>query len=85
MANQIKLTEELAKRLSERDYATADLLRRTGAGGRAERFEGAELRALRQLLDHVDPEHHWGGLKKVLTPEGHYLWLCAEHAEEYKR
>jgi len=44
-----------------------------------------ELRALRKLSDEVDREQEWGGLKKVLTPEGHYLWLCKEHAEEYKK
>jgi internalin A len=84
LANQIKLMEELAKRLSERDYLSADLLERAGGETRAERFEGAELRALRKLLDEVDPKQHWGGLKKVLTPEGHWLWLCSEHAKEYK-
>ena len=47
-------------------------------------MEGAELRAVRKLLDEVDAKHEWGGLKKVLTPEGHYLWLCGEHAKEYK-
>jgi hypothetical protein len=50
----------------------------------AERFEGAELRALRKLLDEVDRQHQWGGLKKKLTPEGHWLWLCEEHAQEYR-
>jgi len=85
LANQIKLMEELAKKLSERDYLTADLLEKTAGGARAERFEGAELRALRKLLDEADPKQHWGGLKKVLTPEGHWLWLCEEHAREYRR
>jgi hypothetical protein len=51
-------------------------------------FEGEVLRAsalrdLRSLLDVKDPNQHWGALKKVLTPEGHYLWLCDFHAEEY--
>ena len=55
------------------------------AGGKAERLEGMELRALRKLLDEVDRKQEWGGLKKVLTPEGHYLWLCKEHAEEYRK
>jgi len=41
------------------------------------------LRAVRELLDEKDPKHVWGGLEKVLTPEGHYLWLCKHHAEEY--
>jgi internalin A len=59
----------LAERVGERDE---------------ERIEGAALRALRKLLDEKDPARQWGGLKKVLTPEGHYLWLCEQHAQEYK-
>jgi hypothetical protein len=43
----------------------------------------AALVALRQFLDEKDPEQRWGGLRKVLTPEGHYLWLCKYHAREY--
>jgi internalin A len=34
-------------------------------------------------LDAVDEKQEWGGLEKVMTPEGHYLWLCEYHAEEY--
>jgi len=49
----------------------------------AQRAEGAALRALRLLLDEKDPEQHWGELRKVLTPEGHYLWLCESHALAY--
>ena len=49
------------------------------------RFEWANLRALRQFLEEKDSQRHWGGLKKVLTPEGHYLWLCKHHAQEYAR
>jgi len=85
LAGQIKLMEELAKKLAERDYIEAELLERTRVGGKAERIEGMELRMFRQLLDEVDEQHEWGGLKKVLTPEGHYLWLCEEHAEKYRK
>jgi len=99
LAGQIKLMEELAKKLAERDYIEAELLERTPrqrnreahtgdklwVGGKAERIEGMELRMFRQLLDEVDEQHEWGGLKKVLTPEGHYLWLCEEHAEKYRK
>lgn len=49
----------------------------------AHRFEGASLRELRKLLDHVDPSQSWGGLRKLLTPENHYLWLCEKHAIAY--
>ena len=44
---------------------------------------GSQLRGIRALLDELDPRQHWGGLRKVLTPEGHYLWLCEHHAKEY--
>ena len=47
--------------------------------------EGAELRLLRWLVEELDPARYWGGLRKTLTPEWHYLWLCEEHAAEYKR
>lgn len=51
----------------------------------ADRATGAALRALRVLLDKKDPSRHWGRLKKVLTPEGHILWLCHFHAKQYAR
>jgi Leucine-rich repeat (LRR) protein/GTPase SAR1 family protein len=85
LTNQIKLMEELAMKLSERDYLGAELLERAGGGAKARLIEGAELRALRKLLDEEDKKQEWGGLKKVLTPEGHYLWLCEKHAAEYKK
>jgi len=47
--------------------------------------EGAGLRTLHELLHHLDPAHEWGGLNSVLTPEGHLLWLCAQHAGEYSK
>jgi hypothetical protein len=49
----------------------------------AELADVAALVALRQFLDQKDPKHRWGGLRKVLTPEGHYLWLCKYHAGQY--
>ncbi len=56
--------EELAKKLADRDYMAAELLERTGAGGKAERIEGMELRALRKLLDEVDRKQEWGRIEK---------------------
>ena len=49
-----------------------------------ERASGAALRELRHLLDQKDRRQIWGGLKRMLTKEGHYLWLCRHHAEEYR-
>ncbi|MCT7993897.1 COR domain-containing protein [Laspinema olomoucense] len=50
-----------------------------------EHLQIAALRMWRQFLDEKDPHQHWGGLRKVLTPEGHYLWLCEHHARQYQR
>ena len=48
------------------------------------RAEGAGLRELHSLLLELDPAKSWGGLKRVLTPAGDYLWLCPEHYREYE-
>jgi hypothetical protein len=48
-----------------------------------DRVEGAALQGMRKLLDELDKSQHWGGLKKVMTPEGHFLWLCEHHTKEY--
>ncbi|NET38765.1 MAG: GTPase [Cyanothece sp. SIO1E1] len=46
-----------------------------------ERLIGSGLRALREFLKQEDPKECWGGLQRVLTPEGDYLWLCEKHAK----
>ena len=86
--NDLELFKELTTKLPElkesEDLKLADKIAR-GEDLDPERADGAALRALRQLLEEKDPQQHWGGLKNVLTPEGHYLWLCEHHAAEYKR
>ncbi len=43
----------------------------------------SDVNILYKILDKLDKQHIWGGLKKILTPEGHYLWLCEDHTKEY--
>jgi hypothetical protein len=84
--NDIELMKEMAAKLPDiKDSEDLELAGTVGDVADPERVEGAALRALRFLLDEKDKQQHWGGLKKVLTPEGHYLWLCENHAAEYKR
>jgi hypothetical protein len=88
LEKNLKLTEELVKTLPDikDDLPESRYARETGLDNEKQRHvEGADLRALRQLLEAKDPAQTWGGLKKVLTPEGHYLWLCSYHAAEYSR
>nr|WP_230968240.1 COR domain-containing protein [Nostoc sp. WHI] len=85
--NDLELFKELAVKLPElkeaEDLELKDKIAR-GEDSDPERADGAALRALRQLLDEKDQQQHWGGLNNVLTPEGHYLWLCEHHAATYK-
>jgi internalin A len=43
------------------------------------------IREIRTLLDKVDPSSKWNGLKRLVSPEGYILWLCAQHYSEYKK
>jgi internalin A len=48
------------------------------------RASDIDLYELKSLLDGLDfPIKPYGGLRRVRTPEGHILWLCAEHAQAF--
>ncbi len=83
--NNFELFKEVAAKLPEiKDSEDLELAGTVGEIADPDGAEGAALRALRVLLDEKDPQQYWGGLKKILTPEGHYLWLCEHHAAQYK-
>ena len=92
VADDIKMMEELVKILPEiidvdesSEMKLADRAGMTPPDFREELLvEGAALRAIRQLLEKLDEQQTWGHLKRVLTPEDHYLWLCEYHAQAYR-
>jgi len=45
---------------------------------------GPALRALYSFLKEKDKAQFWGGLQKVITPDGNILWLCEKHARPYE-
>ena len=45
--------------------------------------EGAGLRALQTLLLQLDKAKGWGGLRRVPTKSGDFLWLCPAHYKEF--
>lgn len=45
----------------------------------------ATLRIVLEMLKELDPRQVWGNLSPIPTPEGHYLWLCDVHRQEYAR
>jgi len=48
-----------------------------------QRTVGPALRALHNFLNEVDPSQLWGGLDKIVTPDGNILWLCDMHRQQY--
>ena len=58
-----------------------------GGGERATGFfkrpEGAELREFHDLLKAEVKGRTWGGLRRVGTKTGDYLWLCPKHYAEF--
>ena len=45
--------------------------------------EGAGLRMLRALVFEHDPAQHFGGLRRVVTSSGDFLWICPDHYGDY--
>ena len=85
--NGIEMTQELVKLLPDIEEINRPGIEEFGRSGeprQPEQVYGAALRALRAFLKKQDPAEGWGGLERVLTPEGHYLWLCEHHARVYR-
>ena len=74
--------EKLAAQVQESNEMK--LAKRLGEAGQPLEASGAFLRNLRRLLEEKDKQQTWGGLKRILTKEGHHLWLCSQHLAEYK-
>lgn len=78
-----KLGEKIPVGLEDsRDGKLAGALRE---GYTPQQVSGAMLRILKLLLEEKDKHQTWGGLKRILTKEGHHLWLCPHHRAEYKQ
>ncbi|MCZ6651887.1 MAG: leucine-rich repeat domain-containing protein [Planctomycetota bacterium] len=86
LVNDVELMNALVDKFpdvkADRDLKHEHFLEESG---KARREGGPSLRSLRQLLLELDRNQEWGGLRKRLTPEGHWLWLCKEHAEVYRQ
>ena len=52
-------------------------------GLRLRAADSVALRGFREMLFSIDPARHFGGLRRVTTPEGDMLWVCDEHALAY--
>jgi hypothetical protein len=55
-----------------------------GQGHGGDLASGAALRALHAFLVEADNSRAWGGLLKMVTPDGNILWLCRQHRQPYE-
>jgi len=39
---------------------------------------------LYSFLVQADPARTWGGLQRIVTPDGNILWLCEAHRQQYE-
>jgi internalin A len=50
---------------------------------RLTRAEGQAMRAVRHIIFEKDPSHAFGDMRRVQSPSGDLLWVCADHYYEY--
>ncbi len=81
--DDIKLMQELLKIMPDIEpLHGTELTRALGETVDSGGTYDTDLCEIRLILDAEDYQQDCG-LKKVLTPEGHYLWLCEYHAKVY--
>jgi hypothetical protein len=78
---KLDLMEKCARALPGGELETLDGAERPT--GFYERPEGAKLREFHDLLEAEVKGRKWGGLQRVLTKTGDFLWLCPTHYREY--
>ncbi len=47
------------------------------------RPDGFELREFHDLIEDQIKGRHWGGLRRVPTDSGDFLWLCPDHYKDF--
>ncbi len=80
----LKLMAQLMKSFSELTRGKDLPSNESGSEENVMILDAFAMRLMRAFLDECDPHHVWGGLVKKRTPEGHYLWLCRPHAQQYE-
>lgn len=84
-SNELKFTADLLKELKDIPEVNGDESTKLEKASRpSDQRDKMELYELKAFLDELEfPVKPYGGLRRVRTPEGHILWLCAKHAAEF--
>ncbi|NEO85545.1 MAG: GTPase [Spirulina sp. SIO3F2] len=84
IAKDLKLTAALVNKLPKASFTDDDhsFIDDRYPSASVHKISGSALRTLHQFLKQKDPQQVWGGLNRVVTPEGDVLWLCDTHKKE---
>jgi internalin A len=82
LEDSISLMEEIVNDVSE--FADEGGMESLEAVPEGQQAVGPALRAIYNFLKEADAEQVWGGLSRVLTPDGNILWLCETHRKQYE-
>ncbi len=80
----VKLADAFGKNAPELlEESSASKFGRRQEAHHVSEVAGYELRGLRKVLESQDELRVWGKLRRRMTPEGHWLWLCEDHWKTY--
>jgi internalin A len=69
--------------LVDRELALSEFADPRHVAGQLPPAEGQALRLVRRIIFEKDPNHAFGDLRRVQSPAGDLLWVCADHYREY--
>ena len=78
IAKRLSLMESMAAAVSAVPEQSADIA--SPGGQLLSSAEGDAYRAIRKLLNELDAAQGWGGLQRILSASGEFVWMCPEHA-----
>ena len=87
--SELELMTTLANELPKQaiggtaDFPDEDDFLTDNAGHQLSLYEGAALRGIRAVIFKHDPMKRFGGMRRVLTTAGDFLWVCPDHYGEY--
>jgi hypothetical protein len=81
--SELELMTALADELPKKPKDETDDLLAQDAVGQLSPSEGLALRGIRTVIFRHDPMKKFGGMRRVLTAAGDFLWVCPDHYADY--
>ena len=80
---ELELMQTLVEELPSQALGSESEFDNSEFAGQLTQAEGQALRAVRVWLFGHDYKRGFGNLRRVVTPSGDFLWVCAQHHHDY--